>query len=104
MNVDYRLSWIFSENRLKLSRFMLPTVALRRRHCWRTGCTAGKRTLSFARNCNEHLVVKQTLGNSPHVRQRDRIDQTVALVDIVDAKFVNLHLHELARDLARRVE
>src|SRR5262245_23656537 len=53
---------------------------------------------------DEHATVKQALGHAFGVLERDGVDQCVALVDVVDAEIVELHAHQLVRDLARGVE
>src|SRR5262249_17415270 len=53
---------------------------------------------------DEHATLEQALGHAPGVVERDRVDQGGALIDIVDAEIVELHAHQLVRDLGRGVE
>ena len=60
--------------------------------------------LGAADHGDQHAAVEQPLGHPLGVVERHRVDQGVAPLDIVDAEIVELHLHELRRDLGRGVE
>ena len=53
---------------------------------------------------DQQAAVEQPLGDAPGVVERDRVDQAVAPLDVVDAEIVELDLQELAGDLGRGVE
>src|SRR5690606_37567800 len=74
----------------------------------RGGCG---RTLGFGRESGtadqryQHLCIGQeAIRGAFHVFRRDRLDQTVAPVDVVDAEILTLDFEQLARDLARQSE
>ena len=57
-----------------------------------------------AGNGYQQAAFEQALGDALGIVERDGIDHSAALVDVVHAQIVELDLHELGRDLGRGVE
>src|SRR5437764_335796 len=101
----------------------LPTVSARALSisCWKgmplIYCVAAERFHALCRRLvrfgqplraadhqREHLGVEQALGDALGAGKRHRVDHRTAPLGIVDAQLVELDLHQLSGDLARRVE
>src|SRR6266851_6813552 len=91
-----------------------PRLTRRRLKTWMPATSAGMTTsrsaalggrrLRAADHGDEETAVEQALRHPLHVGERHRIDEAVALVDVVDAEILELDLHELPGDLGRGVE
>src|SRR5258707_4129558 len=68
------------------------------------GAFAGADALRGADDGDEETVCEQPFGHALGVRERHRIDETGAALNIVDAEIVELHLQELARNPVRGIE
>src|SRR5256885_6881966 len=57
-----------------------------------------------AHDREQHAAVEQALGHALGIVERDRVDQGRPAIDVVDAEIVELHAHELVRNLGRGIK